>query len=95
MTTKTLLEEISGKLDRIIKHEERKALSPEETAQALGLGIDLTRRKIREGVIPSMRIGGRIIVPKKQLDTFLEGGDHGATNNDHEDNLSSIVGLHR
>jgi excisionase family DNA binding protein len=48
-------------------------LTVKQTSKVLGLGLNQTYEAIRCGVIPSMRIGRRIIVPIAALDKKLEG----------------------
>jgi excisionase family DNA binding protein len=48
-------------------------LTVKETAKALGLGLNQTYEAIRCGLIPSMRIGKRIIVPRAALHKKLAG----------------------
>jgi excisionase family DNA binding protein len=48
-------------------------LTVKETAKVLGLGLNQTYEAIRCGLIPSMRIGKRIIVPRAALHKKLAG----------------------
>ena len=48
-------------------------LTVKETAKVLGLGLNQTYEAIRGGLIPSMRIGKRIIVPRAALHKKLAG----------------------
>ena len=50
----------------------RLTYSVAEAAEALGLAKSTTYDAIRRGEIPSVRIGGRIVVPKAALAKFLE-----------------------
>lgn len=54
-------------------------LTVEQTAEFLGIGRGLAFKSVREGSIPSLRIGRRILVPREALRTLLEkagtGGD--------------------
>lgn len=48
-----------------------------ETARILGLGRNATYRGIASGEIPSIRVGGRILVPRQQLLKMLGGAVRG------------------
>jgi excisionase family DNA binding protein len=48
-------------------------LTVRETAKELGLGINQTYAAIRAGIIPSLRVGRRIIVPRVALNKKLGG----------------------
>ena len=48
-------------------------LTPVETAKLLRIGRGTVYEQIRLGVIPSIRIGRRILVPKAPLMRMLEG----------------------
>jgi excisionase family DNA binding protein len=50
---------------------ERMAYSVEEAGERLGLGRNSTYEAIRRRQIPSIRIGGRILVPKLALERLL------------------------
>jgi excisionase family DNA binding protein len=52
---------------------QRMVLTVKETAKVLGLGLNQTYEAIRRGLIPSMRIGKRIIVPRAALHKKLAG----------------------
>lgn len=49
------------------------ALTVEQTAKVLGLGRNTAYEAIKTGDLPSVRIGGRIIVPKARLQKLLDG----------------------
>jgi excisionase family DNA binding protein len=51
----------------------RVALSVQETADALGIGLNSAYAGIKSGAIPSLRIGNRIIVPLEALTRKLQG----------------------
>jgi excisionase family DNA binding protein len=66
---------------------ERLTYTPEEAFIALGIGRTLGYRKIREGVIPALKMDGRWIVPKAALErmldewsSFAESLSHGGSN---------------
>lgn len=50
---------------------ERLAYSVEEAAALLGIGKNLCYQGCRRGDIPSMRIGGRIVIPADALKSLL------------------------
>ncbi len=52
---------------------ERPALSVAETADLLGISRWLVQQAVRDGSLPSMRVGRRILIPKVQLDALLAG----------------------
>jgi excisionase family DNA binding protein len=51
--------------------EERQTYTVEETAQIMGIGRNSAYEAIRRGEIPSLRLGRRLVVPKKALDSLL------------------------
>lgn len=50
------------------------ALSVEQTAARLGVSRALLFREISRGQFPSVRVGGRRLVPLAALERFLEAG---------------------
>jgi excisionase family DNA binding protein len=50
---------------------ERKTLTVEEAAEALGIGRTLAYEAVRRGEIPTIRIGRRLLVPRGALDQLL------------------------
>jgi excisionase family DNA binding protein len=56
----------------------RATLSPRETMPITGFGVAHTYRLLREGVIPNIRVGKKIYVPRTALMRWLDscgGGD--------------------
>ena len=51
----------------------RATMSVREVARYLGLSPNSTYRAIERGEIPSLRIGKRIVVPRRWLAELLEG----------------------
>ena len=51
---------------------ERATLSVHETAEWLGLNVKSVYAGIRAGQIPSVRIGGRVLVSKAALERLLD-----------------------
>lgn len=52
---------------------DRPTLSVAETADLLGISRWLVQQAVRDGSLPSMRVGRRILIPKVQLDALLAG----------------------
>ena len=51
--------------------ETRMTVSVEEAARLLGIGRSLAYEMVREGKIPSLRFGRRVVVPLKALEDLL------------------------
>lgn len=51
---------------------EKACFDQKETAKYLGLGITQTQHYMRNGFIPSIKLGRRYIIPKATLDKWLE-----------------------
>ena len=49
----------------------KKVYTVEETAVALGIGRNSAYQGVKTGEIPSIKIGGRILVPTMALDNLL------------------------
>lgn len=54
--------------------QERLTLSVSQTAKILGIGLNLCYARVRTGEIPVIRIGRRLLVPRKALERLLEQG---------------------
>jgi excisionase family DNA binding protein len=52
---------------------ECKTLTIEETAKILGIGRNNAYEAAKRGEIPTIKIGGRILVPRAALERMLEG----------------------
>jgi len=52
--------------------EERLTLTVEETAKLLGIGRQLAYEMVKTGDIPSIRLGKRVLVPRRALEKLLE-----------------------
>ena len=50
---------------------ERKTITVEEAAKILGVSRGSAYVAVREGEIPSVRIGGRIVIPRAALERML------------------------
>jgi excisionase family DNA binding protein len=48
--------------------------TPHQVSKMLPLGLNQTYDAIRKGVIPSIRVGRRILVPRQRLLELLNGG---------------------
>lgn len=51
----------------------RKALTVDEAAYELGISRNVAYAAVRNGEIPSIRIGKRIIIPRAAFEKMLEG----------------------
>ncbi len=57
---------------------DRPTLSVAETAQLLGISRWLVQQCVRDGSLPSVRVGRRILIPRARLDAWLSGSSHSA-----------------
>ena len=55
---------------------ERLVLTVDEAAEILGISRGLAYRMVREGAIPNVRMGRRMLVPRSALDRMLEEARH-------------------
>ena len=55
---------------------ERETLTVDEAAKVLGIGRNKAYEAIQTGEIPSLRFGGRIVVPRKSIDLMLMSASH-------------------
>lgn len=53
-------------------HEERLTLTVEECAKALGIGRQLAYDRVKTGEIPVIKVGRRLLVPRRALEKLLE-----------------------
>ena len=53
---------------------ERETLTVEEVGRILGIGRNSAYAAVRDGTIPTIRIGTRYVVPRAALDRLLESG---------------------
>ena len=51
---------------------ERLTLTVTETAKILGIGRQLAYDKVKTGEIPALKVGRRLLVPKRALERLLE-----------------------
>jgi excisionase family DNA binding protein len=52
--------------------DERLTFTIEEAAKVLGIGRQLAYDRVKTGEIPVIKIGRRLLVPKKALEKLLE-----------------------
>jgi excisionase family DNA binding protein len=57
---------------------ERATYSVPEAAKRLGVGRGTAYEAVRKGEIPSIKVGGRILVPREALEKMLESAGQGA-----------------
>ena len=48
-------------------------LTVPEAAKLLGIGRNLCYERVKSGELPSLRLGGRVVIPKAALDRLLTG----------------------
>ncbi len=53
-------------------HEERVTFTVEETAKLLGIGRQLAYDRVKTGEIPVIKVGRRLLVPRRALEKLLE-----------------------
>jgi len=54
--------------------EDKQTLSVEEAAKVLGIGRNLCYDRVKTGEIPVIKIGRRLLVPRRALEKLLEQG---------------------
>lgn len=59
--------------------QDRLVYTVSEVQQLLGLGRSTTWDRIHDGSIPSVKVGGRVLVPKTALDAMLAVGSRRET----------------
>ena len=52
--------------------EDKLTISVEEAAKLLGIGRNLCYDRVKTGEIPAIKIGRRLLVPRKALEKLLE-----------------------
>ena len=70
MDSPTLQEEPGGR-----PSPARLTLTVEEAAALLGISRNSAYEAVRRGEIPSVRIGGRIVIPRRRFLDWLGAGD--------------------
>lgn len=59
--------------------QERLTLTVEQAGELLGISRSLAYEMARTGGLPAIRFGKRIVVPKRAIETMLEGSASGTT----------------
>jgi len=54
------------------ENHERVTFTVEETAKLLGIGRQLAYDRVRTGQIPAIRLGRRLVVPRRALERLIE-----------------------
>ena len=52
-------------------HIEKQAYSPKEVSKILGICLNGVYEAIRQGQIPTIKVGGKLLTPKVALDKML------------------------
>lgn len=73
--------------------EERQTFTVEQAARIMGIGRNSAYEAIRRGEIPVLRIGRRLLVPKKALEDMLSSGSRHEPEAVHNER-SLIVRVH-
>ncbi len=61
----------------------RQTLTVEEAAEVLGIGRNSAYEAIRRGEIPALRLGRRLVVPRRALERLLWDNDSGTPDVGH------------
>ena len=56
---------------------ERQTYTVHEVARILGIGRNTAYEACNEGEIPTIRVGGRILIPRAAIDNLLSRGANG------------------
>lgn len=58
----------------------RQVYDADEVAAMLGVSVELVYRRAKAGEIPSLKIGGRRVFPRRRFEAWLDGAtsDHAA-----------------
>lgn len=60
--------------DQLPASDGRLTVTVQEAARLLGIGRQLAYEGVRQGQIPNIRVGRRILVPRAALEKMLEEG---------------------
>ena len=60
----------------------RETLTVKQAAAVLGIGRNQAYQAAREGIIPSVRVGARILIPRVALERFLNEARQGLRGSD-------------
>jgi excisionase family DNA binding protein len=55
-----------------VLEQDRLTVSVEEAAALLGISRALAYELVRRGDLPRLRLGRRVVIPRKALETFVE-----------------------
>lgn len=55
-----------------MSEQDRLTLSVEEAAELLGISRALAYELVRRGQLPRLRLGRRVVIPRKALEEFIE-----------------------
>ncbi len=58
---------------QVLEAKEKDAYSKVETAERLGVGYVTLHRFIKAGELRTIRVGRRVLIPRLELERFLEG----------------------
>ena len=51
----------------------RKTLTVDEVAEQIGVCRNVAYREVAAGRIPSIKVGGRVLVPRERFERWLDG----------------------
>lgn len=57
-----------------MQHDDRAVLSVTEAAAWLGISRTLAYELVARGELPSLRLGRRVLIPRRPLERLVEGG---------------------
>ena len=66
------------------KLSDREYLSVKEFKDRLGVSGNLIYEQVRKGVLPSVRLGGRILIPVDALELLMQRQEQQESSADHE-----------
>ncbi len=69
---------------------QRATMTVNELAHTLGIGPGTAARLVRAGIVPSIRAGRRVLIPRAVVDRILETGQWPT---DHSADLRPAMGL--
>jgi excisionase family DNA binding protein len=70
-------------------------LGPSDAALRLGVSLSTVWRRIRDGSLPSLRKGGRRMIPESALDSFRPSGPRALAPFTHEHPIFRLAGAFR
>jgi excisionase family DNA binding protein len=59
--------------EEVVMERERLTMTVEEAGAALGISRALAYELVAQGEIPSLRLGRRIVVPRRALEAMVDG----------------------